>query len=764
MSDRMDTDSDSDGFAPVFVRGDTETHPVISRVAYINNPSFEFSPPDGYICNKCRGVHAIAIGWSAITLVELERSRSGCRFCDFVYRAVEHHSDSPLGNVVASLQGSPDQENVGVRITSEEGNLNIAYSTASGTDRPPELDLWVYTNAGKLMVSKTAHRYSEESGKLEMLECSHRGGTEPGSIPWPRLPFKDGIAENVFSDTCWSLVNTWLDVCLSNHELCPWTEKSILPSRFLEISASSCGTLPAHIRLRENTKNKTGRYVALSHVWAASKPTGAETKTNNIGAMLLGIRLGDMPKTFRDAVEICIKLKIKYLWIDSLCIIQNDLDDWRVEAAKMGQYYRNSYVTVAAHPTHDWDGKIQAHIDGGCHLSRKRPFEATVRGRDGQACNIFARQLHNHGQFVKTAQDGRCSEYFKRGWCFQERMLAPRIMHFTKSEVLFECNTTLSCECGGASRGEIERAESLKKPFAVSLRSVGQPTISPDASKEVLHAYRRLTEDYCEKRLTKWTDLLPALSSMASILQPALGSYYAGLWEADLYLGLQWSSSWGLGPCSELCDKSHREKDCPKRCYRHDEYVAPSFSWASRRGGLCNATGTWNSQDDADKGIYAKISHIECIRASKESFGHLTGGSLTLFTCAITMAGPLELTLGGWAKISGDKISSCTFILDAKQDEALARTKPVVCIELMRSRAIYRETIQPRRFVNPHYPFGEANFDADYWNEQPRPGRQMVSIAAIVAVDLEDGTFQRIGFTHCNRVWEDLPMRHYKII
>ncbi|KEZ40426.1 hypothetical protein SAPIO_CDS8300 [Scedosporium apiospermum] len=584
MSDRMDTDSDSDGFAPVFVRGDTETHPVISRVAYINNPSFEFSPPDGYICNKCRGVHAIAIGWSAITLVELERSRSGCRFCDFVYRAVEHHSDSPLGNVVASLQGSPDQENVGVRITSEEGNLNIAYSTASGTDRPPELDLWVYTNA-------------------------------------------------------------------------------------------------------------------------ASKPTGAETKTNNIGAMLLGIRLGDMPKTFRDAVEICIKLKIKYLWIDSLCIIQNDLDDWRVEAAKMGQYYRNSYVTVAAHPTHDWDGKIQAHIDGGCHLSRKRPFEATVRGRDGQACNIFARQLHNHGQFVKTTQDGRCSEYFKRGWCFQERMLAPRIMHFTKSEVLFECNTTLSCECGGASRGEIERAESLKKPFAVSLRSVGQPTISPDASKEVLHAYRRLTEDYCEKRLTKWTDLLPALSSMASILQPALGSYYAGLWEADLYLGLQWSSSWGLGPCSELCDKSHREKDCPKRCYRHDE-------------------------------------------ASKESFGHLTGGSLTLFTCAITMTGPLELTLGGWAKISGDKISSCTFILDAKQDEALARTKPVVCIELMRSRAIYRETIQPRRFVNPHYPFGEANFDADYWNEQPRPGRQMVSIAAIVAVDLEDGTFQRIGFTH----------------
>lgn len=64
--------------------------------------------------------------------------------------------------------------------------------------------------------------------------------------------------------------------------------------------------------------------------------------------LTVNIFLSDLPPLFQDAIIITRQLGLRYLWIDSLCIIQDSLRDWETEAAKMASIYQNSYVTISA--------------------------------------------------------------------------------------------------------------------------------------------------------------------------------------------------------------------------------------------------------------------------------------------------------------------------------------------------------------------------------------------------------------------------------
>ncbi|KAI1087222.1 heterokaryon incompatibility protein-domain-containing protein [Rostrohypoxylon terebratum] len=148
------------------------------------------------------------------------------------------------------------------------------------------------------------------------------------------------------SDDSTKIAQTWLETCVSKHTSCHQTDgNSQMPSRFLDIGdpiykgfvvlREACDSLPTD-----------SRYVALSHCWGTARVI--TTTQANMEEHKHAIKLESLPQTFKDALFIVQKFGLRYVWIDSLCIVQDDADDWQREAARMADVYRNAYFVLGA--------------------------------------------------------------------------------------------------------------------------------------------------------------------------------------------------------------------------------------------------------------------------------------------------------------------------------------------------------------------------------------------------------------------------------
>ena len=120
-----------------------------------------------------------------------------------------------------------------------------------------------------------------------------------------------------------------------------------MPSRVIDLGRP---TKRGRARLIE-TRGRHGHYVALSHCWGQGhvlKTLNATYKSfcNKIPPKLLS-------KTFKDTITLTRRLGPRYVWIDSICIIQDDLEDWRRESGEMRSVYSNAYLVLAADRSRD---------------------------------------------------------------------------------------------------------------------------------------------------------------------------------------------------------------------------------------------------------------------------------------------------------------------------------------------------------------------------------------------------------------------------
>jgi hypothetical protein len=144
-------------------------------------------------------------------------------------------------------------------------------------------------------------------------------------------------------------ITDWMNTCKEKHARCS-SRPSILPWRVLDIrSFETAGT----IRLVETTE-ATGEYVALSHCWGKNRPM-ITTTARNLSKRKAGIAFSDLSKTFQDAIRLTYAIKAPYIWIDSLCIIQDSKDDWETESSQMASIYANSTLNIAATAARDGD-------------------------------------------------------------------------------------------------------------------------------------------------------------------------------------------------------------------------------------------------------------------------------------------------------------------------------------------------------------------------------------------------------------------------
>ena len=137
----------------------------------------------------------------------------------------------------------------------------------------------------------------------------------------------------------------WISECDKTHGACRRniTDPPRLPTRVLEIQA------PLRVRLFSPSVDSPihAPYVSLSHCWGGMVPLRLTKETLNT-FQNTGILWDALPLTFKHALMITWQLDIRYVWIDSLCIIQDDGDDWKREAANMAGIYSGSYLTLAA--------------------------------------------------------------------------------------------------------------------------------------------------------------------------------------------------------------------------------------------------------------------------------------------------------------------------------------------------------------------------------------------------------------------------------
>lgn len=240
----------------------------------------------------------------------------------------------------------------------------------------------------------------------------------------PKLPDAGG-------STHIQILSKWTSDCDNSH-LCFPQDLDFIPTRLLDVGAAGSDS----VRLVEKTPGDNGprRYLALSHRWGPPEQHRAFcTFTNNIQQFKDRIRLADLPKTFGDAVQVTRSLGVRYLWIDSLCIIQDDARDWDAESKLMEQVFSSAYITLSASCSRGTsDGFLKPRRD-------RQIVTARVQGED-QALYYICDAIDD---FRQDVDEGELS---RRAWVLQERALSRRSIYFSQTQTYWECGHGVRCE------------------------------------------------------------------------------------------------------------------------------------------------------------------------------------------------------------------------------------------------------------------------------------------------------------------------------
>ncbi|KAF2096686.1 HET-domain-containing protein, partial [Rhizodiscina lignyota] len=266
------------------------------------------------------------------------------------------------------------------------------------------------------------------------------------------------------------------------------------------------------------TGRQPGTYVALSHCWGTQQII--TTRTENIEDHKKAIDFQQLSKTFQDAVTVTRKLGQRFLWIDSLCIIQNSAEDWAKESSYMGDIYLTATFTISA------AGAVAGAI--GCFMPRTPPLMDPITIQY-LSSNLQLESIHiglPRGSLHSGLDDGPLQS---RAWCLQERVLSRRNIHFCQNHIVWECQMTSIAENG-------EHLDGASGMEAYQLKLQDKIGTSSHLKDPLQSRFRKIVQDYTHRGLTKPFDKFPAISGLAQKIHQETGDkYVAGLWYNHLH-------------------------------------------------------------------------------------------------------------------------------------------------------------------------------------------------------------------------------------
>lgn len=381
---------------------------------------------------------------------------------------------------------------------------------------------------------------------------SHSSSVDPDSYTslWTR---------NAWTGDSTALWRHWFNTCLETHATCRHAEQSLRtysPKRLVELLLDDHGSLSMW-RLVYADMIGTVPYFTLSHCWGSSQPL--RLTKDNIPSLSKPSPVYGLPETYRHALEIVNSLGHKYLWIDSLCIIQDDEKDWEIESSLMGSTYNHAVCNIAA----TW----AAGGGDGCFSTRDPtticPTFITLGFKVDDSSTYQISWGHDFGYYNDITQ----APLNKRGWVVQERYLARRQLSFAKRQLYWECHE-LSASEEFPYGHPVKKSDSSVvrfKPEEIPLK----PSLYSNRGAHTRLGWAELVELYSGCQLTRVSDKLVALSGLANQLQNMVGDEYIfGLWKKDL--------------CQQLCWEPRFLSDNPRTT--NQGRISPTWSWANFDG------------------------------------------------------------------------------------------------------------------------------------------------------------------------------------
>lgn len=323
------------------------------------------------------------------------------------------------------------------------------------------------------------------------------------------------------------------------------------------------------------------QYATLSHCWGNLKFTTLATA--NLEVFRQGLPLHELSKTFLDAIHIARYLGFQYLWIDSLCILQDSTDDWIKESGMMTQVYGMSSLNIAA--TAAENGSV------GCFFDRAQDWRCQVRNSN----QTILWNIHPPG-FL--ASDRASNMLAKRGWVLQERYLPCRTIHFDDNQIFWECNEYSACEVHPSGLPD-DRSRNMgfylsKGPLTTAL-------------------WGQIVKAYSKAELTNTSDKLVAIGGLARLIQDNTGDeYIAGMWRKDFEHQLLWHSTRDL-------NGHHRINT-----------GTPTWSWASVQGAISYPDYQRVDGNRSDVQLCVCAHDIRITHSSVNQFGGILDANLRL--------------------------------------------------------------------------------------------------------------------------------------
>ncbi|KAH8655314.1 heterokaryon incompatibility protein-domain-containing protein [Xylariales sp. PMI_506] len=347
-------------------------------------------------------------------------------------------------------------------------------------------------------------------------------------------------------------VGKWAKACRGHSKCGNLTWSTTNPTRLIKICSGQ------KVQLVENMGQDLVEYTALSYCWGTPGEVDTDsfergkTTRSNVSQRKRAFSTDELPATILDAVRLTSSIGLSYIWVDMICIVQDDYDDWTTQAAQMGEVYANSYFTI-------------------CAFSVDRATAGLFKLREAWSYPIEISKLNQRPLTVEdpSLEDLKArSPWAGRAWTLQEEILSPRRLYWGPQKMYWTC-----CEVQEVESGSFTDASSTKQPSSAAghAKDLTQAFLTASRTGTLLHErWQELVELYTRRRLTKDEDRYNAIAGLAARykLRNPTNVYMAGLWQDTFAQDLAW--------------RVHRAGVHAK----HRSPCRPSWSWSSLPTGI----------------------------------------------------------------------------------------------------------------------------------------------------------------------------------
>ncbi|CAI9629179.1 unnamed protein product [Alternaria burnsii] len=362
-------------------------------------------------------------------------------------------------------------------------------------------------------------------------------------------------------------------------------------------------------------------YVALSYCWGGSQKRH-QTERNRIDEYMHVLSVERLPKTLQDAIRLTRTLGIQYIWIDSLCIIQDCDEDKNREMARMANIYKNAIFTISAARARSCDDGFLGEQERRAAILQQLSIKLPMNCLNGAIGSVLL--------YDSREQFGReDTPVNKRAWTYQEQLLSRRVVSFYDDAVEWSCpGCHISDDKLGTDELGVtdptyleerawfsERTDSLSQ-FLCLVSEYGREL--PDVLATLPDSWWSAVYEYTMGSLSNLDDKLPAIAGIASEFQGLAGDVYvAGLWMSHLITDLRWRTG------KQLKESSSNPGN------RDFKYDAPTWSWASIHECIIDRPYRLDEYDLESN----RVEIIDCkvnLVSSFAPFGSVNGGKLVI--------------------------------------------------------------------------------------------------------------------------------------